>query len=63
MNPGAAVEVGARKVGQPGLLAGLVMLLAAHLPSAGLAQEGIDRVTGFPREPVQPRGPAAERSR
>jgi allantoinase len=52
MNPGTGVEVGARKVGQPGLLAGLVMLLAAQLPSAGLAQEGIDRVTGFPREPV-----------
>src|SRR5580698_10181360 len=35
-----------------GFAAGLVLLFAVQLSSAGLAQEGIDRVTGFAREPV-----------
>jgi len=30
----------------------LVLLFAVQLPSIGLAQDGIDRVTGFVREPV-----------
>src|ERR1700684_4376939 len=35
-----------------GFAAGWVLLSAVQLSSAGLAQEGIDRVTGFAREPV-----------
>jgi peptidoglycan/xylan/chitin deacetylase (PgdA/CDA1 family) len=34
------------------LLAGIAFMLAAHLPHPALAQERIDRVTGFAREPV-----------
>jgi hypothetical protein len=38
----------------------MALLLAVHLPSVTLAQDGIDPVTGFAREPVQvatwPRG-------
>ena len=41
-----------RKVGRRGVLAAMAMLIAAQLPSAASAQNGIDRVTGFPREPV-----------
>ena len=36
----------------PGFIAGLVLLVAGHLPSATLAQDGADWVTRFPREPV-----------
>ncbi len=43
----AAVASGLRFV------AGLLLLLAVHVPSATLAQDGNDWVTGFPREPVQ----------
>jgi allantoinase len=32
--------------------AGTAFLLAVQLPCAGLAQDGTDRVTGFPRDPV-----------
>ncbi len=35
-----------------GVVAGMALLLAVHLSSATLAQDGIDRVTGFAREPV-----------
>jgi allantoinase len=35
----------------PGFIAAFVLLFA-HLPSAALAQHGIDWVTGFPRDPV-----------
>jgi allantoinase len=35
-----------------GFAAGMVLLFAVQLPSIGLAQDGIDRVTGFAREPV-----------
>jgi len=52
MNPCTAVEAGARKVGRRGILAAMAMLLVAQLPSAASAQNGIDRITGFPREPV-----------
>jgi allantoinase len=35
-----------------GFVAGVVLSLAVQLPSAVLAQDGVDRVTGFAREPV-----------
>ena len=41
-----------RKAWEPGFVAGLVLLFAVHLPSATLAQDGTDWVTGFPRDPV-----------
>src|ERR1700745_196483 len=41
-----------RKIWHAGFVAGLALLLAAHLPGASLAQDGRDPVTGFPREPV-----------
>jgi allantoinase len=41
-----------QKAWEPGFAAGLVLLLAVQLPSATLAQEGTDRVTGFPREAI-----------
>ena len=52
MISGRLVEVVTWKVGRRGVLAAMVMLLAAQLPSATLAQNGIDRVTGFPRDTV-----------
>jgi peptidoglycan/xylan/chitin deacetylase (PgdA/CDA1 family) len=52
MNPGTAVEAVTRKARAPGLLAGMALLLAVQLPSATLAQDGIDPVTGFARDPV-----------
>jgi allantoinase len=48
MNPGVVT----RKIRECGFVAGMVMLLAVQLPSAAPAQDGIDRITGFPREPV-----------
>ncbi len=48
-NAGGAVT---RKVRECGVVAAVVMLLAAALPSAASAQNGIDRVTGFPRDPI-----------
>jgi allantoinase len=42
-----------RKTWYAGFVAGLVLLLAAHLPGASLAQDGRDSVTGFPREPIR----------
>jgi len=41
-----------RKIWHAGFVAGLALLLAAHLPGTSLAQDGRDPVTGFPREPV-----------
>ena len=35
-----------------GFVAGMALLLAVQLPSAALAQDGIDQVTGFARAPV-----------
>jgi allantoinase len=52
MNSGNAGAAMTRKVRERGFVAGMVMLLAVQLPSAVSAQNGIDRVTGFPREPV-----------
>jgi allantoinase len=49
---GTSVEVATRKARGRGFVAGTVMLLAVALPSAASAQNGIDRVTGFPRDPV-----------
>jgi allantoinase len=43
------VAKAARKIG---FVAGIALLFAIHLPSATLAQEGTDRITGFAREPV-----------
>jgi hypothetical protein len=47
-----AVGVMTRNTPRPGLVAGLALLLAVHLPPASFAQNGTDRVTGFPRDPV-----------
>jgi allantoinase len=52
MNLGTVVEAMTRRAREPGLVAGLVLLLAVQLPSATLAQDGIDQVTGFARDPV-----------
>ena len=52
MNLNAVVEFLAPKAREFGLIAGMALLLAVPLPSAILAQDGIDRVTGFPRDPV-----------
>jgi allantoinase len=41
-----------RKIWHAGFVAGLALLLAAHLPGTSLAQDGRDPVTRFPREPV-----------
>jgi peptidoglycan/xylan/chitin deacetylase (PgdA/CDA1 family) len=38
-----------RKVG---FIAAMALFFAVHLPSASLAQDGVDRVTGFARDPV-----------
>ncbi|MFI5014103.1 MAG: polysaccharide deacetylase [Hyphomicrobiales bacterium] len=42
----------ARKALAQGFVAGLALLVAVQLPSATMAQDGADRVTGFPRDPV-----------
>src|SRR5258705_4063908 len=52
MNLNAVVEFLTPKAREFGLIAGMALLLAVHLPSAIFAQDGIDRVTGFPRDPV-----------
>jgi allantoinase len=41
-----------RKAREPAFFVAGMALLALHLPSATLAQDGIDRVTGFAREPI-----------
>jgi peptidoglycan/xylan/chitin deacetylase (PgdA/CDA1 family) len=50
-----------RKIWHAGFVAGLALLLAAHLAGASLAQDGRDSVTGFPREPVHVAAWPAER--
>ncbi len=40
------------KAWEAGVVAGLVLLFAVHLPSGTLAQDGTDSITGFPREPI-----------
>ena len=52
MTLGLAVEVLTRRVRGQGFVAGLALLLAVQLTSATLAQDSIDPVTGFAREPV-----------
>ena len=41
-----------RKAWKPGFAAGLMLSLAVHLPAAAVAQDGIDSVTGFARDPI-----------
>src|SRR6478672_9088727 len=52
MNLNNSVEFLMRKARQLGFAAGMVLVLAIHLSSAAFAQDGIDRVTGFARDPV-----------
>src|SRR5258707_15890621 len=52
MNLNAVVEFLTPKAREFGVIAGMALLLAVHLPSVIFAQDGIDRVTGFPRDPV-----------
>ena len=52
MTLGLAVEILTRKAREQGFVAGLALLLAVQLTSASLAQDSIDPVTGFVREPV-----------
>jgi allantoinase len=52
VNLGPVVDVTTRNAREAGFVAGMALLLAVHLPSATLAQEGTDRVTGFARQPV-----------
>ena len=53
MNLSAVVEAMTRKAREAGFITGMALLLAVHLPSETLAQDGPDRVTGFARAPVQ----------
>jgi peptidoglycan/xylan/chitin deacetylase (PgdA/CDA1 family) len=46
------VDAMTRKAREQGFIAGLALLLAVQFTSATLAQDGIDPVTGFAREPV-----------
>src|ERR1700720_2026262 len=41
-----------QKAWKPGFAAGLGLSLAVHFPAAAFAQDGIDRVTGFARDPI-----------
>src|SRR5258706_9451045 len=52
MNLNNVVESLLRKARQFGFPAGIVLVFAIHLPYAAFAQDGIDRVTGFARDPV-----------
>ena len=52
MNLSPTVEVLTRKVRGQGFVVGLSLLLAVLFTSATLAQDSIDPVTGFAREPV-----------
>ncbi len=52
MKLNTVVEFLTQKVSQLGFLAGMLLVLVIHLPSATFAQDGIDRVTGFARDPV-----------
>ncbi len=53
MNLNAVVEIMTRKARDASLITGMALLLAVHLHSETLAQDGTDRVTGFARAPVQ----------
>src|SRR6266849_7285266 len=52
MNPNTVVEFLTRKAREFGLVTGMALVLAVHVPSATFAQDGIDRVTGFARDPI-----------
>jgi len=52
MNLNTVVEFLTRKARRFGFLAGVALVLVIQLPSATFAQDGIDRVTGFARDPV-----------
>jgi peptidoglycan/xylan/chitin deacetylase (PgdA/CDA1 family) len=52
MNLNNFAEFLIRKARQLGFAAGMALVLAILLPSAAFAQDGIDRVTGFARDPV-----------
>ena len=52
MNLNTLVELLIPKARRFGFPAGMVLVLAIHPPSAAFAQDGIDRVTGFARDPV-----------
>ncbi len=52
MSLGRAAETMTRKVREHGFAVGMALLLAVPFPSAALAQEAIDPVTRFAREPV-----------
>jgi peptidoglycan/xylan/chitin deacetylase (PgdA/CDA1 family) len=52
MSLSMTVDAMTRKAREQGFVAGLALLLAVQFTSATLAQDGIDPVTGFAREPV-----------
>jgi peptidoglycan/xylan/chitin deacetylase (PgdA/CDA1 family) len=52
MNLNNVVESLLRKARQFGFPTGIVLVFAIHLPYVAFAQDGIDRVTGFARDPV-----------
>jgi allantoinase len=52
MSLGMTVDAMTRKAREQGFIAGFALLLAVQFTSATLAQDGIDPVTGFAREPV-----------
>src|SRR5436190_10747198 len=52
MNLNTVVEFLTRKARRFGFLAGMLLMLVIHLPSATFAQDGIDGVTGFARDPI-----------
>jgi allantoinase len=52
MSLSMTVDAMTRKAREQGFIAGLALLLAVQFTSATLAQDGIDPVTGFAREPV-----------
>jgi len=52
VNLNTIVDFLRRKARQFGFPAGMVLVFAIHLPYPTFAQDGIDRVTGFARDPV-----------
>ena len=52
MNLNTVVEFLTRKARRFGFLAGMALVLVIQLPTATFAQDGIDRVAGFARDPV-----------
>ena len=52
MSLSTTVEAMTRTAREQGFVAGMALLLAVQFTSAALAQDGIDPVTGFTREPI-----------